>query len=283
MRHMKWKDERPILVGDRVVFKRNNKTEIGEVNRVFYNQIIGKPMIEIDRFNGLFDEKDVQEENIRPLKTLPYTTPTNFTYRKPNTRQELMNLVVNYLQGELESWADEECMDNPFLFPVIQRFMWSELVNEQVHLVNYGGFMLSSGKTSQMKIDCDALSDIDIEAISKIAHKYLLAEFGEVVSIPRGGDRLATYMSAFVTEGCETTLIVDDVYTTGKSMEEARAKVGGSCIGLVIFARGETPHWVESLFQVNGLIEEGDAWDSRAVKNNAVCGKCNKPLKSTDR
>jgi hypothetical protein len=52
-------------------------------------------------------------------------------------------------------------------------------------------------------------------------------------------------------------LIVDDVLTTGGSMERARDKHRGQgpagrpgIIGAVVFARGQCPHWIRCLFQM---------------------------------
>ncbi|KKL20362.1 hypothetical protein LCGC14_2456230, partial [marine sediment metagenome] len=44
-----------------------------------------------------------------------------------------------------------------------------------------------------------------------------------------------------------TLLIVDDVLTTGASMEKQRAGRTNT-IGAVIFARGDCPAWVKPLF-----------------------------------
>jgi orotate phosphoribosyltransferase len=46
-------------------------------------------------------------------------------------------------------------------------------------------------------------------------------------------------------------LIVDDVLTTGKSMEEMRKKHSNVLtIGVVLFARGKCPKWVEPIFNM---------------------------------
>jgi hypothetical protein len=48
-------------------------------------------------------------------------------------------------------------------------------------------------------------------------------------------------------------LIVDDVLTTGASMEAARAKLwpGSLPLGVVIFARGPCPDWVWPIFRLD--------------------------------
>lgn len=65
--------------------------------------------------------------------------------------------------------------------------------------------------------------------------------------MPRGGLRLAEALKLYVTEGA--LLIVDDVLTTGASMEEFRN--GREALGAVIFARGHCPSWVVPLFQMD--------------------------------
>lgn len=107
-----------------------------------------------------------------------------------------------------------------------------------------GDFTMHSGDIGHWKIECDALTDADIECLA-----YMLSErlprFGWVRGIPRGGLRLAAAMEQYVTHG--PVLVVDDVLTTGASMEEARTE---SSIGAVIFARGECPSWITPLFSL---------------------------------
>lgn len=111
--------------------------------------------------------------------------------------------------------------------------------------------MLHSGMLSAYKIDCDALDDDDIEAIAQRLSD-LVDNFGFVLGIPTGGTRLANMLGLFLTGGCDTTLIVDDVFTTGRSMEEARARLlPGPTIGAVIFARSPVPNWITPLCTVN--------------------------------
>jgi len=71
--------------------------------------------------------------------------------------------------------------------------------------------------------------------------------FAAVRSVPRGGDRLAVALAPLATTG--PLLIVDDVLTTGASMEATRREFPNhDCVGVVIFARGPTPAWVRSVF-----------------------------------
>jgi hypothetical protein len=71
--------------------------------------------------------------------------------------------------------------------------------------------------------------------------------------VPPGGLRLAETLRPFAFDGPH--LIVDDVLTTGRSMErhldelkKARADPGPRYVGAVIFASGQCPFWVDALF-----------------------------------
>lgn len=111
-------------------------------------------------------------------------------------------------------------------------------------LFQRGEHQLHSGGSSRWLIDVDALSDESIEAAAEWLAS-LLPPFGSVVGIPEGGLRLAKAMEKHATEG--PVLIVDDVLTTGASMETERE---GHEIGAVLFARGPCPEWVTPLFEL---------------------------------
>lgn len=97
-----------------------------------------------------------------------------------------------------------------------------------------GEFELASGLLSDFKLNCDALSDGDIATCARLLSNRL-PNFGRVIGVPTGGDRLAVAMMPYATTG--PLLIVDDVWTTGGSMERFRA--GREAIGAVIFFRPE--------------------------------------------
>lgn len=133
-------------------------------------------------------------------------------------------------------------------------------------LFEVGDFTLHSGGKSRFKIDCDHLTDADIEALAQML-VAVLPPFRAVEGVPRGGLRLAQalqpycihpeavrYSSVKVREW----LIVDDVWTTGGSLMRAvREKSAGrkyvdSVFGAVIFARSPLPSYdVYALFQGN--------------------------------
>lgn len=112
-------------------------------------------------------------------------------------------------------------------------------------LFQRGTFKLHSGAASDFKIDCDALTDDDIHTLALLVSKTF--NFSRVIGIPRGGLRLAAALAPLHNADSHVTLIVDDVLTTGGSME--RAYVPGA-IGVVIFARGKCPAWITPIFQM---------------------------------
>jgi orotate phosphoribosyltransferase len=123
-----------------------------------------------------------------------------------------------------------------------------------VTLIEHGQFTLHSGRHSDYRIDCRALSDDDIESLaSMVARRF---RFRSVHSIPRGGDRLGRALEKYALpddHNAWDVLLVDDVMTTGISMNTARADLeayGYSVIGVVIFGRacGVDPDWINPIF-----------------------------------
>lgn len=122
-------------------------------------------------------------------------------------------------------------------------------------LFQLGEFKLHSGQVSQWKIECDALTDEDIQALAVMGRGVLGSRtFGMVVGIPRGGLRIAEAMRPFVTVGAPSALIVDDVLTTGASMWAKREELNAQGIGvwgLVIFARRNLQQsWIKPIFSM---------------------------------
>jgi orotate phosphoribosyltransferase len=124
-------------------------------------------------------------------------------------------------------------------------------------------FLAHSGNTFHYKIDCDSLSDDDIEALAKIIASKRL--FYEVIGVPRGGIRLASALEKYKGKNCTgsnfpveySLLIVDDVLTTGRSMQEYFDKHSDnweSIGGAVIFARTDNvPAWIMPIFTTTVL------------------------------
>lgn len=122
------------------------------------------------------------------------------------------------------------------------------------NLFKLGEFRSHMGILLPFKIECDALTDEDIDCIA--AHIASKTMFGMVDGVPYGGCRLAAALERYaVWEAPFNILIVDDVLTTGASMDEARTKYDlavhpGDITGWVIFARAEPPDWVNAMFRM---------------------------------
>lgn len=123
-------------------------------------------------------------------------------------------------------------------------------------LFKNGDFVSHSGFTLPFKIDCDALSEEYIECIAEFIVQR--TEFFMVDGIPSGGCRLAEALNKYpMREVPSNCLIVDDVLTTGASMEEHKARFcevnmihPDDVVGWVIFARIKPPEWINAVFQL---------------------------------
>lgn len=118
-----------------------------------------------------------------------------------------------------------------------------------VNLFQEGAFLSHSGKMLGWKIECDALIDADIECLAWRTVNMIGGTYS-VVGVPTGGFRFAEALKGLMHATVDL-LIVDDVLTTGQSMEEQRADRIAK--GVVIFARGPCPDWITPLFQCNLL------------------------------
>jgi len=116
-------------------------------------------------------------------------------------------------------------------------------------------FVMHSGDIGHWKIECDALTDEDIETLAYIVSEKF--KFAGVYGVPTGAIRIEKALRKYITLDSENFLIVDDVLTTGASMEEARNKMitvkrvfWHNIIGVVLFARIPPPEWVYPVFQL---------------------------------
>tara|TARA_B100000519_G_scaffold196260_1_gene202361 strand:+ start:2569 stop:2955 length:387 start_codon:yes stop_codon:yes gene_type:complete len=119
-------------------------------------------------------------------------------------------------------------------------------------------FIGHSGDELHWKIECDALFPEEWRCIAKMITEYETRPFCSAIGIPRGGVRLGTYLNEYSTQNFDDPyLIVDDVLTTGGSMEEFRKEhfKNKNVIGWVVFARTKPADWVTALFQTP--IERG--------------------------
>ena len=102
----------------------------------------------------------------------------------------------------------------------------------------------------------DVLSDEDWSTICKMILE-VSSPFHSAIGIPRGGVKLGELLNEHATGKEEDPIcIVDDVLTTGKSMEHFLSLRGIEgkrvmpAIGWVVFARNKPPHWCKALFQM---------------------------------
>lgn len=123
-----------------------------------------------------------------------------------------------------------------------------------VELFQQGHFQLHSGTCVGWKIESDALCHDEWDTLALMLAD-VLPRFGQVIGVPRGGLQLAESLLDYITEG--PLLIVDDVLTTGASMEgfkQGQQDIHGvfwpDPIGAVVFARSECPSWITPLFQM---------------------------------
>lgn len=118
-----------------------------------------------------------------------------------------------------------------------------------VSLFQLGEFTLHSGQKSRWKIDCDALTPEDWEALAAMAVEKL-PPFYKVIGIPSGGLQFARALRPYQSDRLEDGyLIVDDVWTTGDSIRRTYA-LSPTTRACVVFARGPVDAWVTALFQM---------------------------------
>ena len=118
------------------------------------------------------------------------------------------------------------------------------------NLFQQGDFTLHSGERSALKIECDALTTADWDTLAAmVAERFT---FWRVIGIPNGGTNFARalhHYDSYRRLGAPT-LLVDDVLTTGESMESMRRTLQGDVIGVVAFARRDCPDWIHPIFRM---------------------------------
>ncbi len=107
-------------------------------------------------------------------------------------------------------------------------------------------FTSAAGLRLNWKVECDELTIEDWEAIAYMVGPCL--NFQRVEGVPTGGLALAEALKPYEYSEGEGLLIVDDVLTTGMSME--RHRDGRDARGLVLFARTLCPSWVSSVWSL---------------------------------
>lgn len=125
-----------------------------------------------------------------------------------------------------------------------------------MNLFQLGNFTGAAGQSLPWKIECDAFCLDDWRCIAAIAGPKL-PPFTDVWGVPKGGLILAAELSKFAVKRNVIglpPLIVDDVWTTGKSMCEFTERALGlrpnAWNGFVAFARtGPLPDGIRALWR----------------------------------
>tara|TARA_R100000234_G_scaffold120062_1_gene105180 strand:+ start:1324 stop:1722 length:399 start_codon:yes stop_codon:yes gene_type:complete len=114
-------------------------------------------------------------------------------------------------------------------------------------------FIGHSGDELHWKIECDALFPNEWKCIARMIFEIETRPFQAAIGIPRGGVELSRWLNEYSTQNAEHPyLIIDDVLTTGGSMDEFREKnfKEKESFGWVVFARKQPQPWVNALFQM---------------------------------
>ena len=128
-------------------------------------------------------------------------------------------------------------------------------------LFKVGNFESHSSGNLKWKVECDALTDADWDGIVQAAVELglLRTEYSQITPIPTGGvpfaesiKRNTAWYRGYMPEG--VVLFVDDVLTTGRSMEQARLALKLEDFrfakGIVAFARGPCPDWIKPVWRL---------------------------------
>ena len=116
-------------------------------------------------------------------------------------------------------------------------------------------FKSHSGLNLSWKIECDEISKKEWKCLAEMIMDYEKRPFQAALGIPRGGIILGTYLNEYSTQNIEDPyLIVDDVLTTGGSMDDFVNSYfrnrKPNYFGWVVFARNKPQHWVKALYQM---------------------------------
>ena len=128
-----------------------------------------------------------------------------------------------------------------------------ERVGRHTHLFIEEDFTGHSGGQLHWKIEMDALDGAEWKCIARMIMEHETRPFQAAIGIPRGGLTLSMYLNDYSTQNPKDPyLIVDDVLTTGGSMEEFKKEhfINRRTIGWVVFSRNRPPDWVRVLFQM---------------------------------
>lgn len=122
-------------------------------------------------------------------------------------------------------------------------------------LFKYEPFTSAAGLDLDYKIECDALDDGDWECIAAVLYGEL-PKFGRIDYVPNGGEPLWRELLAYIDPDSDLLIVVDDVWTTGKSWDDYVNTLNvpkNEVFGAVAFARGPCPWWITPMFRLGSL------------------------------
>lgn len=124
-------------------------------------------------------------------------------------------------------------------------------------LFEQGRFQLHSGAESTWRINCTAFYDRDWACLAELIAQRV--RFYAVIGVPRGGLMLAKALERYADPQQKVLLIVDDVLTTGTSIQALRAEYSSPTVGFVVFDRsgGRRPKGVEALWVLTPPLDPG--------------------------
>ena len=128
-----------------------------------------------------------------------------------------------------------------------------ERVGRHTHLFIEEDFTGHSGGQLHWKIEMDALDGAEWKCIARMIMEHETRPFQAAIGIPRGGLKLSGYLNEYSTQNPKDPyLIIDDVLTTGGSMEEFKEEhfKNKKVVGWVVFSRTKPVEWIRSLFQM---------------------------------
>ena len=187
--------------------------------------------------------------------------PSEISYNEEQFIHELAGWLHGRFSGEQRNYQEldsrqrkEWRKDAKIILAVYaKRLLHTTEPMSATSLFKSGTFTSHSGVHLPDKIDCDALTKADWDTLAAWVAQRV--DFKAVIGIPRGGLAFAAALQPYCKpKGC--TLIVDDVLTTGASMEETRKIVKGLSCGVVVFARGQLPNWVIARFTENNDLQK---------------------------
>ena len=107
------------------------------------------------------------------------------------------------------------------------------------------------------KVECDYLTKADWKCLSYLAKEKLRRIPSRVMGVPTGGERWEAIFSEEYSAPGSDVLILDDVLTTGSSMEEMRRRLIADGVpenkitGMAAFSRGKCTEWVKRIWRLD--------------------------------